>query len=73
MSFYESLPAVMSLLVSVFALALLVAEFRPGRRLPRPLAWQFTQTGDSSLSRRSIHWLGALALAGAFVLGALLT
>jgi lysylphosphatidylglycerol synthetase-like protein (DUF2156 family) len=73
MSLYESLPAVMSLLVVIFALALLVAEFRPDARLPRPMSWQFTQMGDSSLSPRSIHWLGALALVGAVVLGALLT
>jgi hypothetical protein len=54
-------------LVSVFAVATLVAEFQP---LVRDLIRRqpLMQTGDSSLSPRSVNWLAATALAGALVI-----
>ena len=58
---------IMTGLVSVFAVATLINEFQPIIRhlvRSRPL----TQTGDSSLSPRSVNWLAATAFAGALMI-----
>lgn len=67
MSLSEFSLLIMAGLVSVFAIATLVGEFWPvvrnliGRQ---PLM----QTGDSSLSPRSVNWLAATAFAGALLI-----
>jgi len=67
MSLSELSLLIMAGLVSVFAIATLVDEFQPMvrdlvRRQP------LMQTGDSSLSPRSVNWLAATAFAGALVI-----
>ena len=54
-------------LVSVFAIATLVDEYQP---MIRDLIHRqpLMQSGDSSLSPRSVNWLAATAFAGALLI-----
>jgi hypothetical protein len=60
--------AVMTVLVSATALAILYGEYKPVLRELKNKTQPLTQRGDSSLSRRSINWLAATALCGAFLI-----
>lgn len=55
----------MAMLVSGFALMTLVGEFLPAWRESFGKAREFRQTGDSSLSPRSVNWLGLTAFGAA--------
>ena len=57
--------AVMTVLVSAAALAILYGEYRPVLREFRIKARPLVQSGDSSLSPRSVNWLAATALSAA--------
>jgi hypothetical protein len=56
---------VMTVLVSVTALAILFGEYQPALRELRAKLQPLTQTGDSSLSQGSVNWLAATALGAA--------
>ena len=64
---------VMIALVVVVALAILYGELAPWLRSFASRWWHWTQTGDTSLSRRSIHWLAFTALGGALLICAVIT
>lgn len=59
---------VMTVLVSATALAILYSEYRPVLREFRMKSWPLVQTGDSSLSRRSVDWLAAMAFSAALLI-----
>jgi len=71
MSTANVLLAVMSVAVSVTALAILCGEYQPAWRELRARA-RLTQTGDSSLGPRSVNWLAAAAFSAALVIGLVL-
>ena len=58
----------MTILVSVVALAILCGEYLPALHNFRSKAQPLTQTGDSSLSPRSVNWLAATALGAALAI-----
>jgi hypothetical protein len=60
--------AVMTVLVSATALAILYSEYQPTLRELKARLQPLTQTGDTSLSRRSVNWLAATALSAALVI-----
>ncbi len=60
--------AVMTVLVSATALAILYSEYQPALRELKSKLQPLTQTGDSSLSRKSVNWLAATALSAALVI-----
>lgn len=59
---------VMTVLVSATALAMLYSEYRPALREFRMKLWPLVQTGDSSLSHKSVNWLAATALSAALLI-----
>lgn len=59
---------VMTVLVSATALAILFAEYQPALRELKSKAQPLTQTGDSSLSPRSVNWLAATAVSAALLI-----
>ena len=56
---------VMTVLVSAAALGFLYGEYKPALHEFRTKAQPLMQTGDSSLSRKSVNWLAATALSAA--------
>jgi len=60
--------AAMVAVVSVFAIATLCRELLPSLRELANRTQQLTQTGDSSLSSRSMTWLAATAFVGALLI-----
>jgi len=62
----------MTALVSGFALITLYGEFMPAVREYFTKTRELTQTGDSSLSPRSVNWLAGAALGGATLIAVFL-
>ncbi len=60
--------AVMTVLVLATALAILFGEYRPAWRELKTKLQPLTQTGDSSLSHKSVNWLAATALSAALLI-----
>ena len=65
MNIANVLLAVMTVLVSATALAILFAEYQPALRELRTKVQPLTQKGDSSLGQRSVNWLAATAFGAA--------
>jgi hypothetical protein len=68
MTMAQSLLAVMIALVSGFALITLYGEFMPTLRESFGKSRELRQTGDSSLSPRSVNWLGLTAFGAALLI-----
>ena len=68
MSLAQMVLAVMAALVAAFALATLYDEFMPAIRRRLLATRELTQTGDSSLSPRSVNWLALTALISALLI-----
>jgi hypothetical protein len=68
MIFSNVLLVVMTVLVSVTALAILYGEYQPALCEFRIKAQPLTQTGDRSLSRHSVTWLAAMAFSAALLI-----
>ena len=58
--------------VSVVAIAMVLGDFKPQIRRFLSVNREFLQTGDTSLSRRSVNWLAATAVSAALIIGFLL-
>ena len=58
--------------VSVVAIAMVLGDFKPQIRRFLSVNREFLQSGDTSLSPRSVNWLAATAVSAALIIGFLL-